>query len=83
MPKGVFAMACICLLSCIVLAYLRARRVGPRPVAPTLNQQRFDQINQESTGNGSVNAAGVQGSVTTNNAAGGEASAQPNRKARK
>ncbi len=60
-----FAMACAALLGGLVLSYRQVNRTVPPPT--TVNQQRINQINQQSSGNGAVNNAGVQGGVTINN----------------
>ena len=80
----IFAMACAALVGGLFLAYLQVQKAaqptkaGPSPA--TVNQQHIDQINQQSSGSGAVNAAGVQGSVTTNNAATGEDSTKTKKK---
>lgn len=78
--KGIFVMACIALLGGLVVAYGQAKRDGPSKPA-TVNQQQIDQINQQSSGNGAVNATGVQGSITTGNRATGDNSAKTKKKA--
>jgi hypothetical protein len=83
LPNGVFAMACACLLAGLFLAYLQIRKAGLEPLPTTVNQQHIDQIDQQSSGSGAVNAAGVQGSVTTNNTESGEDSTKTKQKATK
>lgn len=69
MTTGAFLMACIALVGGLLLAYLTAQNKNP----PVDNQQQFGKVQLKSSGNGAVNAAGVQGgSIMTNNGATGQ-----------
>lgn len=67
LAKCGFAMACVALIGGLIVAYYRVR---PSPTsfipAKTVNEQNIGNIDQQSTGNGSINAAGVQGQMTVN-----------------
>jgi len=79
MSAWAYAMACTALVGGLVLGYFRVRenssphlpaaasQPAPAPAPATTNQQAIGEINQQSTGNGAVNAAGVQGPMTVNN----------------
>jgi len=76
--RGFFAMAWVTLIGGLVLAYLQVQKATQPPA--TVNQQHIDQVNQQSSGSGAVNAAGVQGSVTTNNGQPQRQDSQKNKK---
>jgi hypothetical protein len=98
LAAGAFAMACLALAGGLILAYFRARAnpnpssstttpgtvSQPSPASSTVNQQAIEEIKQESSGAGAVNAAGVQGgSVTVNNAPASLTPPSPQEKSRK
>ncbi len=78
LTTGAFAMACIALVGGLTLAYFRIRAAPaptlpgtarqPTPLPSSVNRQAIGEIKQESSGAGAVNAAGVQGRITVNNA---------------
>jgi len=74
---GFFVLACALLAVTMTLEYLRVTRPAS---SPTANRQKVGEIGQKSSGSQSVNAAGVQGSVTVNNTATGTSSDKDGKK---
>jgi disulfide bond formation protein DsbB len=93
---GFFVMACIALIGGLAIAYrqlqlttspsvssgVNSNVTQPAPSPTMINQQASKEINQESHGNGAVNAV-VQGQVTVTNGPTTEHPSKPKQEQRK